>query len=164
MGHASVARLGQRQAAALEDLQHRRIAGQHLIDHGLEDEAERRAAGKPEAGTLTLATRREGNDIVVEIGDDGRGVDWARLKSRAEDLGHPAATREDLVAALFADGLSTRDEVDEISGRGVGLAAARAAIEALGGRVEVESRPSEGARFIFRAPLMAETARAARAA
>ncbi len=136
----------------------------NAIDHGLEDEAERRAAGKPEAGTLTLATRREGNDIVVEIGDDGRGVDWARLKSRAEDLGHPAATREDLVAALFADGLSTRDEVDEISGRGVGLAAARAAIEALGGRVEVESRPSEGARFIFRAPLMAETARAARAA
>jgi two-component system, chemotaxis family, sensor kinase CheA len=123
----------------------------NAVDHGLETESERAAAGKPR-GTLFLATRREQHDLLIELSDDGRGIDWARVALKAAERGLPHATRHDLVEALFADGLSTRDEATEYSGRGVGMSAVRAASAERGGSVEVQDRPGGGTRLLFRFP------------
>ncbi|MEO8553944.1 MAG: ATP-binding protein, partial [Kofleriaceae bacterium] len=88
----------------------------------------------------------------ITLADDGRGIDWEAIRAKAEREGLPTATREDLIAALFADGLSTRDQASEVSGRGVGLGALRAAVAALGGTVDVASTPGAGTRFELRFP------------
>jgi signal transduction histidine kinase len=108
----------------------------NAVDHGLEPVDERRALGKSELGHLTLRAARVQGEIQIEVSDDGRGVDWDTLAERARALTHPPAQREELV---FEHGLSTRTVSDEFSGRGVGMGAARAACQALGGRVEVTS-------------------------
>ncbi len=84
--------------------------------------------------------------------DDGRGIDWKKLADKARAAGLPTNTRADLVEALFRDGVSTRDEATEISGRGVGMSAVREACESSGGKVRVQSEPGEGARFQFSWP------------
>lgn len=124
----------------------------NAVDHGLEEAAERVAVGKGEAPRIWLRTRLEEGWFVVEIEDDGRGVDWERVREKALSLGLPAGRREDLVQALFADGISTREVATELSGRGVGLAAVRGACEALGGTVEVRSAMLRGTCFRFRFP------------
>jgi chemotaxis protein histidine kinase CheA len=116
----------------------------NAVDHGLETEAERRVAGKPARGRLTLRSSCESGQIVVEVADDGRGVAWEAVRARAEAAGLARDSREDLSRALLADGLSTRSEASEVSGRGVGMGAVAAACAALGGRVEVESEPGQG--------------------
>jgi HPt (histidine-containing phosphotransfer) domain-containing protein/two-component sensor histidine kinase len=120
----------------------------NAVDHGLEDVATRVAAGKAEWATLRLSAAVERDELVVRIEDDGRGVDWDAVAERARARGLPVREPSDLVAALFTDGLSTRENADETSGRGVGLAAVKAAAEALGGTVEVDSRPGAGTRFV----------------
>ena len=122
----------------------------NAVDHGLEMAADRVTAGKPERGTLSLATRRDGTTLVIEVRDDGRGLDWDAVRRRASAAGLACATHADLVAAILSDGLTTRDEVSETSGRGVGLAALRQACIELGGAIEVDSEPGKGARFCFR--------------
>ena len=87
---------------------------------------------------------------MIELSDDGRGVDWQRVAAKAQALGLRHATRADLVEALFADGLSTRDQVSEVSGRGVGMAAVRSACAALGGAVQVLDREGGGTVVQFR--------------
>ena len=124
----------------------------NAVDHGLEGSQERSRAGKGGAPSLSLSSRYADNSIIVEIADDGRGIDWARVAEKAESRGLPSANAEQLKQALFADGFSTRDEVTELSGRGVGLAAARAECERLGGKVEVESQLGQGTLFRFRMP------------
>jgi two-component system chemotaxis sensor kinase CheA len=124
----------------------------NAVDHGIEDAAARLAAGKPAGGTLWLDARREGAALVVSLRDDGRGVDWPRIEERARERGLPYGSRRDLVDALFADGVSARGEVTAVSGRGVGLAALRAATVELGGSIEVQSEPSRGTTFSFRFP------------
>ena len=94
----------------------------------------------------------------LEIIDDGRGVDWARLKAKATKLGIKY-TPENLAELLFADGLSTKSDVTEFSGRGVGLAACREACRERGGDVEVMSRPGLGTTFRFRLPQRDESRR-----
>jgi two-component system chemotaxis sensor kinase CheA len=136
----------------------------NAVDHGIETPSERVAAGKPAVGTLALSTRIEEGEVVIEIHDDGRGIDWELLASKARSQGHPTSTHEQRVAALLADGVTTRDDADESSGRGVGLAAVHAAAIASGGRIEIESRPGEGTLFRFRIPASASSAPAARAA
>lgn len=123
----------------------------NAIDHGIEDHDERRALGKAGGGVVRLAARERDSLVVVEVGDDGRGIDWASMRDRARRLGLPAETAGDLEAALFHDGLSTRETVTETSGRGVGMAAVREACEALDGRVEIESEAQGGTtmRFVF---------------
>lgn len=127
-------------------------AVRNAADHGLETAEERRAAGKPTPAQVTLQAKQEGAHLVIELRDDGRGIDWPGLERRARAQGLPSETRADLVSALFADGVSTRDEVSEHSGRGVGLGALRAACQALGGTVHIESQRGTGTTLRCRLP------------
>jgi two-component system chemotaxis sensor kinase CheA len=126
----------------------------NAIDHGIEEPGARAAQGKPMHPTLRFTARDEPGAVVLSIADDGRGVDWDRVASKARDQGLASNTHADLVSALFTDGISTRDEVTEISGRGVGLAAVRAACLSLGAQIEVDSRLGHGTTFVFRVPAL----------
>ncbi|MBL8749856.1 MAG: HAMP domain-containing protein [Planctomycetes bacterium] len=124
----------------------------NAIDHGLESPEQRLAGGKPAVGRLQLRAEHADDGLVVTIADDGKGIDWVAMRESAKKRGLPHATDEDLTAALFTDGVSTRETVTTTSGRGVGLAAVKAACEALGGRVELQSRAGLGTTFTFRLP------------
>ncbi len=119
----------------------------NCVDHGIEAANDRVAAGKPAAGQMALTTYSIDDAVVVEVRDDGRGIDWDRVRSAAATKGLPTATHEDLVDALFADGLSTRETVTATSGRGVGMASIKSTLEALGGRIEVETGVGSGTLF-----------------
>ena len=121
----------------------------NAVDHGIEGPTERRERGKPVHGTLTLRTLLQEGHFVVELSDDGAGIDWQTVAEKAASKGLPHSTHDDLVDALFADGLSTREEVSETSGRGVGMAALRQACLELDGRVEVDSERGAGTTFRF---------------
>jgi signal transduction histidine kinase len=129
----------------------------NAVDHGLEPADERRQHDKPLPARLELSAKIAGDRLLVEFSDDGRGIDWQALGEKAEGLGIPAASEEELVEALFASGVSTRERADAVSGRGVGLGAARDACRELGGRVEVLTRAGAGTtfRFSWPAPLVA---------
>jgi two-component system chemotaxis sensor kinase CheA len=131
----------------------------NAVDHGIEPPAQRRALGKPAAGTLRIGARQSGNQIVIEASDDGAGIDgdriaaWAvesGLVSGAEAAALSPAARLDLI---FRPGLSTAREVSAISGRGVGMDVVRANIARIGGVAEVQSRPGAGTRVTLRVPL-----------
>jgi two-component system chemotaxis sensor kinase CheA len=124
----------------------------NAVDHGVESTAERLAAGKRPTGTVALRTRRDAGSFVIEVSDDGRGIPWERIRLRACQVGLPAATRDDLLEALFTDGLSTRDQTTELSGRGVGMGALRAICRQLDGTIRVESEPGRGTRIEVRIP------------
>jgi two-component system chemotaxis sensor kinase CheA len=87
--------------------------------------------------------------VTIDLRDDGRGIDWETVRSRARDAGRPHATRSDLVSAILSDGITTRSDVTRISGRGVGLAALRDACRGLGGRIDVDSERGCGTQFRF---------------
>ncbi len=131
----------------------------NAVDHGLESPDERLAAGKAEEGLVLLRAGREGNQILIEVQDDGRGIDAAAVKARAVELG--TVQREDAesladpeaLQLVFCPGLSTAPEITETSGRGVGLDVVREAVEALKGSVRAESTPGAGAVFMLRVPL-----------
>lgn len=129
-------------------------AVRNAVDHGIETAEERLEQHKSERGQLLLEAKLEGAELVIAIADDGRGIDWGVLEQKASARGLPTGSHDDLVAALFADGVSTATEVSDISGRGVGMGALRAACQALGGRVRVPGpRPvSTGTRVEFRFP------------
>jgi two-component system chemotaxis sensor kinase CheA len=116
----------------------------NAVDHGVETSAVRAAAGKPAVARITLTTRRDGDALVVEVRDDGAGVDWDAVRATATRRGLPCETRAELVEALFHDGLSTRSEVTLLSGRGVGLSAVRSACRSAGGDIELVSEPGRG--------------------
>jgi HAMP domain-containing protein/HPt (histidine-containing phosphotransfer) domain-containing protein len=122
----------------------------NAIDHGLEQASERVAANKPETATVLLRSSLEAGELTIEIEDDGAGIDWLRVAGVARTRGLAADTRDQLVQALFSDGLSTRDETTEISGRGVGLSAVREACLRTGGRITVSSTAGQGSVFGFR--------------
>jgi signal transduction histidine kinase len=122
----------------------------NALDHGLESPEERALSGKPGRGQLRLRTAIEAGELVIEIGDDGRGIDWDALRAKAAESGLAHVTRDDMVAALFADGISSRRFTTEDSGRGVGMGAVRRACTELGGTIEVASAPGEGTRFTMR--------------
>jgi two-component system chemotaxis sensor kinase CheA len=124
----------------------------NAIDHGIESPDQRSEVGKPDVAHLDLRTFEENDEVVVEVKDDGRGIDWDGVRDRAQERGLPCETDQDLVQALFAAGLSTRDDVSDTSGRGVGLAAVREACDALGGRIKTISQPGSGTTFQFRFP------------
>jgi two-component system chemotaxis sensor kinase CheA len=137
----------------------------NAIDHGLEDASERRSRGKSPAGKLVLETSVDGDEFIVAIEDDGRGIDWELVRAKAKSLGVPHATDAELAEALFADGLSTRSEVGAISGRGIGMGAVRAACHERGGTMRVGRGSRGGTRVEFRFPRreMAEDAEYRRA-
>ncbi len=124
----------------------------NAVDHGIESPDVRVAVGKPPTGVLTLAAAVHADTLHVDVGDDGRGIDWGKVAARAHRQGLPAGSHDDLVAAIFSDGVSTADAVTEVSGRGVGLAAVRATVLESGGRLAVESDRT-GTRFHFELPL-----------
>jgi two-component system, chemotaxis family, sensor kinase CheA len=128
-------------------------AVRNAIDHGIEDAGERKRQGKPEAATVVLRSIVDDGLLAIEIRDDGRGVDWDRVRARASSLGLPAENQNQLIEALFTDGVSTKDAVTEDSGRGVGLAALRAAARTAGGRVTIASRPQRGSLLRFEFPI-----------
>jgi HPt (histidine-containing phosphotransfer) domain-containing protein len=124
----------------------------NAIDHGIEAPEERATAGKAGAGMLSVRTVAKDGQLHITISDDGRGIAWDLVAQRAAALGLPYATRQDLVAALFAQGVSTRDAVSETSGRGVGLAAVAEALQEVGGTVEIDSTLGSGTTFRFLLP------------
>jgi two-component system chemotaxis sensor kinase CheA len=131
----------------------------NAVGHGIEPPEERRRAGKPETGLLRVGARQAGNQILISIADDGRGIDEAGLAARAVAAGlvseEEAARlpRERRLALMFEPGLSTAREVTELSGRGVGMDVVRANIERIGGVVDIESAPGEGTSLTLRVPL-----------
>lgn len=124
----------------------------NVMDHGIERPEAREAAGKPSRGTLTLSSRMTADEIVIEIGDDGAGIDWERVREKAVAVGLPGATRRDLEAALFSPGFSTAEQVTDVSGRGVGLGVALHECRRLAGRVELDTERGRGTTFRFRFP------------
>jgi two-component system chemotaxis sensor kinase CheA len=129
----------------------------NAVDHGLESEARRRAAGKPEVGTVTLRAAHAGATVVIEVADDGAGLDERRVGERAVAQGllteGASASRRELERLLFRPGFTTAEAVSDLSGRGVGLDVVWRAAAALRGTVEVDSRPGEGTTFRMRLPL-----------
>ncbi len=133
-------------------------AVRNAVGHGLEAPAERRSAGKPGEGTLTLRASHESGHVLVEVEDDGRGVDLARVRRRAMELGVPGAADDrlgerELLQLLFTPGFSTADSVSNLSGRGVGMDVVKSRIEASGGTVELSSAPGVGATLRLKIPL-----------
>lgn len=124
----------------------------NAVDHGIETAEVRAAAGKPGHGRLTLVTELRGDRLVIELSDDGAGVNFDAVRERALERGLEARSCADLIDALFADGLTTSTEVTELSGRGVGLAAVREACRELDGEVSVDSRPGLGTTVSFNFP------------
>ncbi|QDX81384.1 hypothetical protein B9N43_09095 [Denitratisoma sp. DHT3] len=126
------------------------------LDHGIEMPASRIAQGKPAVGSITLHAYHQGGNIVIEVGDDGAGLDRQRILSRAGELGLVVRERMDdqeVWQLIFEPGFSTVDHVTEISGRGIGMDVAKRNIEELGGRLEIETMAGEGTRITLRLPL-----------
>jgi two-component system chemotaxis sensor kinase CheA len=129
----------------------------NAIDHGLESEEARKLAGKPEAGTVRLAACHRAGRIVIEISDDGGGINRDRVKSKAVERGLIAANAnlsdEEIDNLIFLPGFSTASSVSDISGRGVGMDVVRRSITDLGGRIVISSAPGKGSRFTLTLPL-----------
>ena len=129
----------------------------NAIDHGLETPEERVAAGKPAEGAVRLAALHRSGRIVIEISDDGRGINRERVKKIAVDKGLIAAdaplTDEQIDNLIFAPGFSTAAVVSDISGRGVGMDVVKRSIQALGGRISISSVPGKGSTFTLSLPL-----------
>ena len=129
----------------------------NAIDHGLEKPDVRRAKGKREEGTLRVAALHRSGRIVIEISDDGAGINRERVRQIAIDKGLIAAdarmTDEEIDNLIFLAGFSTADKISDISGRGVGMDVVRSSIQALGGRIVITSRPGLGSTFTMSLPL-----------
>ena len=131
----------------------------NAVDHGIESPEEREAAGKPRQGTVVLAAEQEGDHILLSIEDDGKGMDADVLRAKAVEKGlmdaDSAARLDDKECfnLIFAAGFSTRDEISDVSGRGVGMDVVKTRIGQLNGSVEIDSEPGKGSRLTIRVPL-----------
>ncbi len=135
----------------------------HLLrnaaDHGLEQNAERVRLGKPESGSIFLDAYQEGNNVVIEVRDDGAGIDVEKIKQKALAKGTitpeqaEAMTDKELIDLLFRPSFSTAEVISDVSGRGVGLDVVKTKIETLGGSIETKTALGEGSNFIIRLPL-----------
>src|SRR5215208_4634755 len=131
----------------------------NAVDHGIETPAERLKAGKREIGVLCVSARQSGNQILIDIQDDGRGIDGKKLVEKAISAGTlekadaAQLTPREQLALIFEAGLSTAKQVTAISGRGVGMDVVRSNVERIGGIVEVDSTPGQGTRMTLRVPL-----------
>ena len=129
----------------------------NAIDHGIETPAERKATGKPEQATICLWASQKGNHVVIEIKDDGRGIDPEVIRAKAikKNLINANAelSREDIYDLVFVSGFSTRDEVSELSGRGVGMDVVKNNIAALSGMIEIDSEVDKGTTLAITLPI-----------
>ena len=122
-------------------------------DHGIEAPEVREKVGKPRVGRIAIESRLDGAELVIAVEDDGAGIDWEAVRVHARKHSLPADTPHDLTEALFADGLTTRGTVTDVSGRGVGLGAVREVCRRIGGAVRISSALGQGTRVEFRFPL-----------
>ena len=135
----------------------------HLLrnsaDHGLENAQIRAERGKPEMGSIFLDAYQDGNNVVIEVRDDGNGIDVEKVKNKAIDKGvitleqSETMADKDIIDLLFRPSFSTAEKISDVSGRGVGLDVVKSKITALGGDIEVRSTYGEGSAFIIRLPL-----------
>jgi two-component system chemotaxis sensor kinase CheA len=129
----------------------------NALDHGLEPGGMRLAAGKPEAGTIHLRAYHQGSSLVIELRDDGRGIDPERIHRKAVEKGlvppGSSFTREEILGLIFAPGFSTAEQVTSVSGRGVGMDVVKRNIEKLRGKIEISSELGKGSTFKVRLPL-----------
>jgi len=125
----------------------------NAVDHGLEPIEERRAGPKDPRPHLRLATKTSGDKLVIEIEDDGKGIDWTAVRQVAAAKGLPCESTEELTEALLSKFLTTRDTVTATSGRGVGLASVRQRVQALAGRIAIFTTRGQGTTFQFTFPL-----------
>jgi two-component system, chemotaxis family, sensor kinase CheA len=127
------------------------------IDHGIETPEVRQSQGKDVKGVIKLSSRQKGDHVVIEVEDDGKGIDLDRIKQRALQTGHIRSTEgfsdREVMELLFLPGFSTMDQVSEISGRGVGMDVVRNNIAALSGVVEIESVKDRGTRVVITLPI-----------
>ncbi|MBO6137905.1 MAG: chemotaxis protein CheA [Lachnospiraceae bacterium] len=135
----------------------------HLLrnsaDHGLDMPEERRNAGKPAMGSIFINAFQDGNNVIIEVGDDGRGIDVEAVRNKIIERNYLPEERalqmtdKEVIEVLFDPGFSMAKKVTDLSGRGVGLDVVKSKIEALGGDVEVRSKLGEGSTFVIRLPL-----------
>jgi two-component system chemotaxis sensor kinase CheA len=129
----------------------------NAIDHGLETGAQREAAGKPVEGTVTLSAAHRSGRVMIDVADDGGGINRERVRALAIERGliseQDQLTHAEIDNLLFLPGFSSKDEVSQLSGRGVGLDVVRSEIQTLGGRVSIQSDPGEGTTFSISLPL-----------
>ncbi len=129
----------------------------NALAHGIEEPEARRAAGKPEIGQLTLSVAQEGNEIAIELTDDGRGLDFTRITERARANGllgaNETADERRLTNLIFVPGFTTAGTVSTVSGRGVGMDVVKTETASLGGRIDVSSKPGNGTVFRIYLPL-----------
>jgi len=128
------------------------------IDHGIEPAEERKAKGKPEAGTITLEAKNAGGDVLIIVKDDGRGLNKEKILARARGNGliirpENELTDKEIYSYIFLPGFSTKDQITEFSGRGVGMDVVTKNIGAVGGKVSVDSIPGEGTTITLKIPL-----------
>lgn len=135
----------------------------NALDHGIESPAERKKAGKEKQGTITITCTREAKHIELRISDDGRGLDYEKIREKAQKL-YPERSDEiknmsdrELSQFLFQSGFSTKDNVTELSGRGVGLDVVWSTVEKIKGRIKIESTAGKGTSFILHFPLSLST-------
>ncbi len=136
----------------------------NAVDHGIENPPERRSFGKPEVGQIELRLSREGGDVLIEISDDGAGIDVESVRAKAIERGlmsEDAELRDDEVLQfVLAPGFSTAKSVTQISGRGVGMDVVHSEVKQLGGSISIASRPGKGTRFALRVPFTVSVNRA----
>ncbi|MGB0513741.1 MAG: hybrid sensor histidine kinase/response regulator [Wenzhouxiangellaceae bacterium] len=129
----------------------------NAIAHGIEAPDDRRAAGKSDTGTITISIGREATELLIRIGDDGAGLNYDRIASRALERGllnpEQAEDRDQLAQVIFTTGFTTAEEVSELAGRGVGMDVVSSEVRQIGGRISVDSESGQGTRFTLRIPL-----------
>ncbi len=126
----------------------------NAVAHGIEDPAARRAAGKPPIGRISLNAAPAAGQVVIDVEDDGGGLDLVAIRRRAEELGmNPGADDRETAQLVFAAGLTTASELSEVAGRGVGLDSVKSSIESLAGSIEVHTERGVGTLFRVRLPL-----------
>jgi two-component system chemotaxis sensor kinase CheA len=129
------------------------------LDHGIESESERIAAGKPAVGTVKLTARQEGNNVVIEVWDDGKGLDRDKILQKALERNLVTEDQvqnledKDIYNFIFLPGFSTAEKVTDVSGRGVGMDVVKSAVEKLKGTVEIDSWPGQGSKVTIKLPL-----------
>jgi chemosensory pili system protein ChpA (sensor histidine kinase/response regulator) len=140
----------------------------HLVrnsfDHGLEDPTTRSSQGKPEAGTIEIKAAHRGNQTIITVSDDGKGIDLNKIRARAEAMGLDAellaaASEDDLLSLIFEPGFSTADRVTDLSGRGVGMDVVRNNLKSIRGDIRVDTTPGRGTTFTLTVPFTLSVAR-----
>jgi two-component system chemotaxis sensor kinase CheA len=129
----------------------------NAVDHGIEDPSERLRLGKPPQGTITLSAEHRAGRIIIEVSDDGRGIDHSRILKRAHQVGitdyGEQSNKDDIAKLIFMPGFSTSANISKISGRGFGMDVVKKSIDSLGGRISITSALGAGSKFILSLPL-----------